>query len=347
MKNCLLFVLTSFLFLSCAVSRQGNNDRTSLEIWKKAVVNIEKEGGIYAQYYIDSVCNAKKLSGFYPKQVDSVRLAMSSQSRISTGTAVYAVYNKRKYLITAKHVLSDDVLVQQKIYEKRKGITVWESIDAIFPRISVRTPLSAQATKGIVNNYAVFNNNFIKGPKPYFFISDSTGDGLAVISLQEPWYRLLDTLLQTDGYEPMPLEEAIDNKQISLLDDVTVIGFPEMISIVARFTPPNGVPLHQRAELVAPFVVKGSVAMYDPLIQHFYVDVTITPGNSGSPIIKDGKLIGIVSSINKYKIIDENLQPIVQNLYGIGHLVNVINISELLKKLDDYKEEESKLPKDF
>jgi|GEM_PF-2647050 len=332
---------TGLIFISILTYPQKKKITNNFQAWEKAVVNIETESYQYNKHLQDSIYQSKVDSGYSIFKLDSIKKLLEV-TQIGTGTAVYIKYNDRKYLVTAKHVISDEILVNQKRYENLKGINHWDKLEAIPPRISIRTPFEYFSISKGVNNFAVFYNNFVKSISPYFFISDSTGDGIGVISLQEKTYKLLDTIMQMNGYSPISIKDFISNENLNVLDEIYCIGFPEMVSIVGRAIVSE--PLNQLSDVVKPFIVKGSIAMHEPKIEHYYVDLTITPGNSGSPIIKNGKLVGIVSGINKYRIINEgNLSKENFNLFGIGHLVNIINVSQLIDCLDKYQIEENKL----
>ena len=337
----LLFIPLLFFANACVSQSTMAED---LKIWKKAVVNIETEGYLLSPFEIDSLCQVKKDSGYSKKYADSLRNYLSHLTKIETGTAIYICYHDRKYLVTAKHVLYDDVLVAQKKYENTSLANHWNALEAIYPRISIRTPFDYYTTFNCANNFAIFINNFVHGAKPYFFISDSTGDGIGVISLQGKKFKSIDTLLQTDGYAPIDIVKIGTNEPLKELDEIYTIGFPEFVSVIGKLNVDKSITSRQLPDIVIPFVVKGRIAMYDPGIQHYYVDLTITPGSSGSPIIKNGKLVGVVSGINKYQIINESiLKDQSLNLYGIGHLVSIINIATLLTGIDNYKKEEDAL----
>lgn len=341
MKLLLLFFSLSLNCISTSLLSQQRL-RQDIDMWKKAVVNIEAEGYIYSDYFRDSIFKSKRDSGYNSAQLKTL-MAQLNATQIATGTAIYIKYGDRKYLVTAKHVLSDQTLIAQKEYENKNKLGKWEQLEAIYPRISLRTPFSFYLRTKEINTFAVLNNNFVTGAKamPFCFISDSTGDGIGIISLQYRDYKVLDTLLQKDGYLPISVEKVCSGESINILDEIYAIGFPEMVSIIGKLYIANN---QQSNDVVAPFVVKGNVALYEQGVQHYFVDLTITPGNSGSPIIKNGKLIGIVSGINKYKIINESINDFSnQNLFGIGHLVNIINTYQLINNLKTYKEEEDLL----
>lgn len=330
-----------FLLVSSFCFGQNKIMKKKFGVWEKAVVNIETEKYMWSKHIVDSFLNPQKTAEFSPSKIDSLKRILFS-TMTSTGTGLYVTFNKRNYLITAKHVIYDDASALQKEYEKLNGIYDWNTIEAIAPRISIVTPFEYFNKTKRVNNFAVFPNNFFHGHLPYFFISDSTGDGIGVISLQERNFKYIDTLLLMNGYIPVNLEDVLTEDKIEVLDEVYAIGFPEMISVVMKPEWKNGMIPNQTPNIVKSFIVKGTIAMYEENIQHYYVDLTITPGNSGSPIIRGGKLIGIVSGINKYKIRDSNDRT--TSLYGIGHLVNIINVNQLKKEFELYQVSENPLP---
>jgi len=336
-------MLVGILFCSKSLCfSQTTKERQLLSKWEKAVLNLETERRIYNLHKIDSLLKVGETKNFNKFQMDSIRNLLN-HTITSTGTAIYVQFNKKKYIVTAKHVISDEVLVDQKRYESRTGIANWDTLDAIAPRVSVRTPFKYFTDSSKINNFAVLPNSFYRGFLPFFFISDSTGDGIEVISLQDKNFRILDSVIITDGYQPIDISGLINSEEINILDEVYSIGYPEGVSIVGHIKQAPNFQISQQLEFVKPFTVKGNVAMYDKKIEHYFVDLTIISGNSGGPIIKNGKLIGIVSGTNIYNILDPATGgPSKQNLVARGNLVNVINVSRLINELKKYQVGESK-----
>lgn len=342
--NLVLFLSGCFLLNLTAVA-QRRKDHPDPETWKKAVVNIETEDGIYPPHVIEHVCDSLRQSGYDRRKVDSIRSIYEHATASYTGTAIYMQYHDRRYLVTVLHNLLDETLVDQKKFETRTGKAKWEPPLAIYPRISIRTPYQYFIDSGgSFNNVAAYCNNFVNGPTPYYFIIDSTGDGIGIISLQAKDFAWLDDRLQRNGYVPLSLDDITPGKKemdIRALDTVYTIGFPETISVAAKGNWPWSIAPNQSTDIVIPFTVEGQIAMYHPGIQHYYVNITAYPGNSGGPIIRNGKLIGIISGSNKNKIFDENSKII--NMYGIGHLICIINTYELYEGLKKFRHEEDKL----
>lgn len=308
--------------------------------WERAVINIETESAKYYEHEQDSIFKAM-LKGREGTQqlVDSAASVMNATS-ISTGTAIYIKFNGRKYLLTAKHVIFDSAAIKEKIYQTATGKYKWEKLEGIAGRISIRTPFQYYLKTGKLNNYAVITNNLYEGRRPYLFISDSTGDGIGIISLQaNKYFKMLDTTLIRNGYQAIELRDIITEEKIKILDKVYCIGYPEGISIVGRFGFPQPTLISQQIETVNSFVVEGYVSMFEEGIQHYFVDISISPGNSGSPIIKNGKLIGIVSGLNKTKIYVGGNQ-LNDNIFGLGHFANIIGVEKLYNELKAYQQTE-------
>jgi len=336
-------LLLAFAYSNPLYSQQKVS-KTNFDIWLKGVVNIETEGYIYPKYFVDSVCASKKDSEYSSDRLDSLRNSLMT-TKVGTGTAIYASYKNRNYLITAKHVINDQNSESQKIFEEKAGLKKWNKFESVYPRISLRTPFKHYFLTNTVNNYAVIINNFRIGPRPFLFIYDSSGeDGLAVISLQERSFKEFDLLLKKNGYIPLPLERIISNDSIKVLDEIFTIGFPERVSVMGRIRKPDEIEMFQSRDLVAPIIVKGAIAMCESNVPLYYADLTTYPGNSGSPIIRNGKLIGIISGINKYRIFDESGQGS-HNLFGIGHLVNIITTKNLIQEIENFINQEDEMSK--
>ena len=356
-KTLLIFLWGHFMFSMEATAQKRG--RISLEDWKKAVVNLEMESGQHSQDYIDFITDSLSRAGYPAKKIDTIKYVLEHSTIIFTGTAIYIRDHNRKYLVSVMHTLFDDTLSNAKANRIARGNVHYESNTAITPRISIRTPFSyyLEHDRRVFNNNALIINNFTEGPSLYRLVPDSTGDGIAIISLQPDTCKWMVDTLQHNGYEPLSLEDIMPerrDREISELDTVFAIGFPERISIVerARWPFPYEVyPPHQTMEIVAPFIVEGKIAMYNPGIQHFYVNITAYSGNSGSPIInRNGKFIGLISSANAGNVYDKNAN--LMDIHGVGQLITVVNtrwLPDILKKFkpdeERYINEEAKKKK--
>ncbi|MEO6230789.1 MAG: serine protease [Ferruginibacter sp.] len=294
----LLFFL---LFASSVCNGQRKND------WTKAVINIEGQHSKYSLNQINDSLFVAQKEGRIKNNDDekSVLLRLISQKNTLSGSAVYVLYNKNEYLISAKHVLVDPTISNY-----------------LIQNVSIRTPLDMYLS-GAVNN-SVINTNKFKS-----VISDSLD--LCVISLKDSQSVNLRSLLKQGGYAPV----IIDDKDLSLEskvgDDINAIGFPD-ISTIQRLPRWNTL---QASNIVVPVTTFGKISMFHPKLPFFYADITIYPGNSGGPIISNGKLIGIVSQQVKIptSIVDKSGAELNLDIYSRGSLAVIIKANHLLKLL--------------
>jgi len=308
--------------------------------WQKCVVNLETEGKLFSKYEVAQKLEQYSQQGFTQPQLDSIQQKLTAITASHTGTAVYVKDGNRRYLITAKHVLLDSALTREKLYQQAHQLLKrGESIEAIYSRISVRTPID-YARNNNINNRAVYNYDHVTSKlQPYVLLPDQSDNDLAIISLQEKNYKLLDNILQQDGYQPIPIDKVLSGEDLDVGEDIYTIGFPENISVVGKVDLPNSTQMYQLNQVVSPFTTFGKVSMSSSALNFFYAAVPISFGNSGGPVIKDGRLVGIVSGINKYSILSDASKSVSSdqmpssNLYGIGQLVKVVKCTDIMKYL--------------
>src|SRR4051794_23974465 len=193
--------------------------------WQKCVVNLETEGKLFSKYEVEQKVEQYRQQGYSVTQLDSIQQKLNSITASHTGTAVYVKDGNRKYLITAKHVLLDSVLTREKLYEQaHQLLKPGESVEAIYGRISVRTPIE-YARNNSINNRAVYNYEHVSSKlQPYVLLPDQSDNDLAIISLQEKNYKLLDNILQQDGYQPIPINKIASVEDVSVGEDIYTIG---------------------------------------------------------------------------------------------------------------------------
>ena len=333
---CILFLLPVF-----GISQDKVPSKRNIVLWEKSVINLECEALIYPRFFIDSVLRSYIINKASKKQIDSISNVLH-RMQLFTGSAIYVNDGKNRYLITAKHILLDKAQGRQKVYETKAGIANWSgNFESIFSSISIKTPLDFNLRTKKYNATSITNNNFINKPneRPYIFIPDSTGDDIAIVSLQEKNYKILDKILQEDGYSPVSVD-LISNSQMEVGDEVFTVGFPENVSITGITTPIENPNL--RIGLVSPFTTFGRVAMNNNALNDFYIDITTIYGNSGGPVIHANKLVGIISGINLYQITtDQQVNVLQGHLQGIGHFVKIIKMTNVMKYLKLLQDRES------
>jgi len=154
----------------------------------------------------------------------------------------------------------------------------------------------------IINKDQLIGMNFLMnldaGGSEFYRFSEKDID-LAVISLNSPFHKLFAKTILDLGFEPISSEKIID-QPTSEGSDIYSIGFPSVTSV-----------LLDRRKLIdrrilnsnweswfasEPTFSFGKVAMLNRILNYFLCDMSVYPGNSGSPVIQDDKLVGIVSA---------------------------------------------------
>src|SRR4051794_19693923 len=232
MKHAILLLILLFNVLYLFAQPKLKKD---IAQWQKCVVNLETEGKLFSKYQVEQQVEQYRQQGYSAAQLDSIQQRLTAITASHTGTAVYVKDGNRKYLITAKHVLLDSVLTKEKLYDQaRQLLKPGESVEAIYTRISVRTPID-YARNNSINNRAVYNYEHVTSKlQPYILLPDKSDNDLAIISLQERNYKLLDDILQQDGYQPIPVDKIFSIDDLSVGEDIYTIGFPENISVVGK-----------------------------------------------------------------------------------------------------------------
>lgn len=238
------------------------------EKWKKAVVHLE--------------CVANDLTREIREKLLSGQITQQQWGQFrkrenrSQGTAIFLKDGEKKYLVTAKHVVEDrssgypDYLCSLIFLVQRYGQPIENDPEIIMN-------INAGVTK----------------MRPFVLSNDERD--LAVISLNDSSTEDFCEFLIKQGYEPIDIAEIENNSsELSEGDDVYAIGFPNTSLLQEREL--SQAEAHWQSKFISnPLFSFGKIAMNTDL-DFMWVDISIYPGNSGGPVIKDGKLIGIVSS---------------------------------------------------
>lgn len=273
------YFLSWILVVGCKGSPSENSSPpvTDLKKWEKAVINIECQESKYTPEEIDEIILSEKAQNRILSEEDEVerRASLGRETNPVSGTAIYLSDRGKKYLVTARHAIFDPK----------------ESIDTSSPRlfkdISIRTPFDYFLKKK-VNNSSIPSTGY--GPASPFYLSDEITD-IGIISLQASLTNFLIETLEQDGYIPVTLADIDSLQDIHTGEDIAAIGYPD-ISRIGFFQKRND---YQSNVVVLPVSTFGNIAMAHEKLSYFIGDITVYPGNSGGPIIRGNKLIGIVS----------------------------------------------------
>jgi len=308
------------IHLECAADRESPYDFHSRSV------------ELHRQYVDGNISVEDYLAGAEEIRTDS---NASSRDKRFGGTALFLQENSRRYLITAKHVLVDedeakylqeDFAERNAAYKERLSQRVPPIPEGILSTILAeadpqsdaeqerfknriygiifRVPSLDEYESGAVNYYTQYLWQLQVGT-PDMAMSSLSADflDLAIISLDH-WdsYNFQDRKfgdgLITAGYEPISLEDIRDEPSAEGAKVFTV-GFPEDIAVLGESNSDSGQDTWEARGISLPVFAFGRVSMLHHSLEYFWSDLSVFEGNSGGPVIEDGKLVGIVSHLAK------------------------------------------------
>lgn len=292
--------------------RNDSNAKESaivLEKWKKAVVHLE--GASDSEHVYDYINKLHKLrQQFEKKEITQEQFIQDSihHSRDIRyhGTALFVAHHGKRYLITARHVVFDENSAIREFREEENKIKSWPQdrkaemlrsaqerlSDRIFNMI-FRVPSLDEMLTISSNTHREFLMNLgAGGPTTYTF---STPDfDLAVISLDQRKSRFAEELTKV-GYVPID-SGFIGEGPEAEGDDVFTVGYPSATALLGQVNLQQEMLNWSSSYFSLPVFAFGKVSMVSNQLPFFWADMSIFPGNSGGPVIWNGKLIGIVSA---------------------------------------------------
>lgn len=312
-----------------------------IERWKKAVVHLECA--------TDSVhfSDRNKLIGDLKIQLSenkisqkefAEQISFSSRDIRFQGTAIFFKDKNKHYLITARHVLWDELSAKRELDKELKTLQTsspsyqnelenctQRALDKIFG-IIFRVPSLDEVLNG--GKAKAFLMNLGAGAPyttPYVF-SNQHFD-LAMISLDQRNSEFTKELLD-NGYEPISLNDISDEPSKEGCE-IMAVGFPGATSLIGQqeLHPANKSWASNSYSL--PVFSFGRVSLLHQNLNFFWADMSIYPGNSGGPIIENNKLVGIVSAQAVIPI-ESNDQMGLSTRIPFGKIIKAKYIKELL-----------------
>jgi S1-C subfamily serine protease len=257
-----------------------------MDKWKKAVVHLEcatDSEHIYDRIKRIELLRRDRDQGKITLEQFAEELGKRSRDLRYQGTAIFFAHNGRHYLLTARHVVYDEISAKREYQDK-------------IVYIIFRVPSFDEVRRP---DYQLVERSFLMNlgagtpwDAPYAF-SDPKLD-LAIISLDQRDSRFADELINL-GYTPVSVDDFADEPSKEGAE-VYAIGFPGATSLLDELPQlPAEIPWSSRFFSLPTFSY-GRVAMLHEDIYFFWVDMSIYPGNSGGPVIENEKLVGIVSA---------------------------------------------------
>lgn len=273
--------------------------KEDLERWKRAVVHLEGA--------TDSV-SPQEMADRWHDVVDSAEESESEETQAKMteysdwlmqhmrenryqGTALFLTDRGGYYLVTARHVLSHEA-------EARRSLEGWprEMVDRavgnwIFP-IIFRAPRFGAEPPGPVDHDYFLMTLGAGVPEMHPYTYSTPELDLAIISLNQSHQAFARRLL-ADGLEPVTVSDVASGPTAEG-QEVFSVGFP---ASVANLDKPARTPVEAlwgASVSSLPVTSFGRVAMLPNGLPFFWVDMSLYPGNSGGPVVGDGRLVGIV-----------------------------------------------------
>ncbi|HBS6023864.1 S1 family peptidase [Klebsiella pneumoniae] len=307
--------------------------------WKKAVIHLECamdiekiHEKILRDYELENKLNRGEIS------LDQYHEEISNgfELKRSYGTAIFIIHNENRYLLTARHVLfdkpasdkqfEDDLKKHEEhsasgIYSpppKRDVNTIFEHIFRV-PSLDEKKDLDAKRLLLRSLNAGAYC------ARAYTF-SDSEMD-LAIISLDHRSPEFADHLIEL-GYVPIPSEE-IESGSLKEGDEVFTVGFPAATCFLGQFLTDPSLMMSSSHLFSLPVFSWGRISMLHHNLPFYWCDISAYPGNSGGPLISDGKLVGIVVA---QALVSIDSAPSVRTRIPFAKIIKSNYIKDLIKE---------------
>lgn len=310
-----------------------------LEKWKKAVVHLEcATSSQSAKDYMTriKVLHDSFIKGEITDAEFSEQISVGNRDVRFHGTALFISHENRRYLLTARHVLWNEIEAQRTLEEAYKEAESHPGFreqslqyaqaraqNEIF-NIIFRVPSIDEVEAGKPEPEFLMNLGAgTTRTTPYTF-SDPSLD-LALISLDQRDSRFADELLES-GFEPISSDDIAEGPEAEG-QDLFAIGFPSATALLGQVDQHLYKKSWSSDRYSLPVSSFGRVSMLHPLLPFFWADVSIYPGNSGGPVVANDRLIGIVSAQATLPIDDV---PHVRTRIPFGRIIKASFVRELL-----------------
>jgi len=313
------------------------------EKWKKAVVHLECATD--SEHFYDRINRIDQLhkklhNGEISLEEFSKELSNGSRDIRYHGTALFLLHNERRYLLTARHVVFDEVSAEReyeeeceraKLYPENSQDHILQSakehaLNRIFS-IIFRVPSLDEVLHNGANTTREFLMNLGAGTSfsvPYTFSSPELD--LAIISLDQRNSRFAEQLIDL-GYEPISSDLVVDSPS-SEGADVFTVGFPSTTALIGQLSMHPALAHWSSSYFSLPVFSFGKVSMLHDELPFYWCDMSIFPGNSGGPVIENGKLVGVVSAQATLPI-DE--APNIKTRIPFAKIIKAYYVKELLQ----------------
>jgi len=282
LKQLCLFTIFCFLGISSFCQDLSTKQKNVINKWIHAVINIQCTPEVTKEYDVVSNQLSKHQINYdqYLRKLDSINFLALQLS--SSGTAIYLLYKKHHYLITARHVLNDFA----------------KDTSAIFYKIFLINDINNPGNTKVVDRF----NNMSGEREPFlmmyqYYIFSPLSDDIGIVCLDGEtegidFWKTLDKR----GYIPINIEDIDEKCRIKVDEKMICIGYPQESVIGNKIGKlPISAFLWQSFDISSPLVTKGSISNILNNKNYFYGDIFVYHGFSGGPAILNNKLVGLIS----------------------------------------------------
>ncbi|MDU6380732.1 MAG: serine protease [Klebsiella pneumoniae] len=322
------------------------------EQWKKAVIHLEcatDSKSIYDRLNEEEELDKKLRKGEITSDEYREKTNFKSRDVRCQGTALFISHNGKRYLLTARHVLFDEISAKglydlegrivsehpSDLKERSLSYAHKRSLNTIFNCI-FRVPSLDEVLSGRnAENRESLNclGSGLPDSLPYIFSPPELD--LAIISLDNRRNEYFANELEELGYSPIP-SNLIKDEPSKEGADIFTIGFPGAVSLLGK-TNLDSASAHWASNYFSlPVFSWGKVSMLHTQLPFYWCDMSIYPGNSGGPVIEDGNLVGVVSAQAVLPI--EGLPQITTRI----PFAKIIKTSYVKKLIEDQEAKEQK-----
>ena len=313
-----------------------------LKKWKRAVVHLECAAD--SEHFYDRIkrIDEKRVEldqGNITQEQFVEELTGRSRDLRYHGTALFLVHSGRRYLLTARHVVWDEVSAKRELEEEvKRTLSCRENMQTLLIQsamedsrnkifsIIFRVPSIDEVISRSSHAQRRFLMNLGAGAfftLPYTFSAPEVD--LALISLDQRDTRFADEL-QHLGYEPVTSDDITDGPSAEG-NDVFTVGFPSSTAIIGQVSQHPASAHWSSSNFSQPVFSFGKVSMLHDALPFYWVDMSIFPGNSGGPLVEGDSLVGVVSAQATVPIDDV---PQVRARIPFGRIIKTKYVRELL-----------------
>lgn len=280
-----------------------------LDKWKRAVIHLECATD--SEHFYDRIKRIDQQralldQGKITHEQFSEEVAGRSRDIRFHGTALLLSHAGRRYLLTARHVVWDERSAKRELEEEAQRALSWpehmrqhllqsaveraqNNIFSIIFRVpSVDEVLAKRENREFLMTLGAGASFTV----PYTF-SDPDLD-LALISLDQRDTRFADELIAL-GYVPVVSDDIADGPDAEG-QEVFTIGFPSSTALLGQVSQHPASAHWSSSHFSLPVSSFGRVSMLHNALPFFWADMSIFPGNSGGPVVANGRLVGVVSA---------------------------------------------------